>query len=87
VIALRERLPWVVWILVFAVALMVAGFACACVTGKAAQASQQVVQSLPPLVEVWALLASVSALVVLFVTTSRRARGRASPALLQRFLL
>jgi hypothetical protein len=86
VIALRERLPWVVWILLFAVVLMVAGFACACVTGKPAQASQQVLQGLPPVVEAWALLASVAALLGVLLTTSGRARGRASPAVLQRFL-
>lgn len=75
-----------VWILLFAVALALAGFACACVTGKAATAPEQVLQSLPLLIEVWALLATVAGLIALLLTTSRRARDRASPALLQRFL-
>lgn len=68
------------------IALLVVGFACACVTGKPAQAPGQVLQSLPPLIEMWEVLASVAGFAVFFVTTSLGTRGRASPAVLQRFL-
>ena len=84
---LRGRMPLLAFILLAVLCLALIGFACACLDDQFAQALDRVVQSAPPaVIELWpafavATLASLS-LIVFLVPAS----GRASPAVLQRFL-
>jgi hypothetical protein len=84
-------MPLVAFVLLAAVCLLVVGFACACLSDHPLQALAQVLGSgpaLPPLVEVWSLLALVALAAGAFVRATLAARARApSPAALQRFLL
>jgi hypothetical protein len=85
---LRERLPFVVFVLLLALGLMVLGFACACATGHPGQAvdrATSVIASAPAVIELWSMTAL--GLVLLVPLTLRRRAARApSPASLQRFL-
>ena len=88
--ALRKRMPLVVFLLLLILVLMMVGFACACLTGQPMQAlgrSADGPPALPPLIELWALLTVL--LVPASFAFARRvaATGRASPAILQRFLI
>ena len=75
------------FVLLAVLCLALIGFACACLDDQFAQAFDRIVQSAPAaVIELWpafavATLASLS-LIVLVVPAS----GRASPAVLQRFL-
>jgi hypothetical protein len=87
--SLRRRLPFVVFILVLVVAVVMIGFACACIAdhpGKALDRAISVVPAGVPLIEMWPLMMLLLAPAWLFVAAPRRAQGRASPPLLQRFL-
>ena len=89
-LALRKRLPLVVFILLAVLFLMMVGVACACLTDHPMQAVDRVsspLVALPPLVVVWALLVLVLAATPLLLDRRTHATGRASPADLQRFLL
>ncbi|MGH3058669.1 MAG: hypothetical protein ACRDOP_05970 [Gaiellaceae bacterium] len=86
---MRGRLPLIVFFLLALVCLGVFGFACACLSDQPALALERALQgpAMPALVELWpvvilGLLAPALALIVREVL----ARGRASPAQLQRFL-
>lgn len=87
---LRGRMPLIVFILLAVVCLAVLGFACACLTDQPVQAIDRAVAAgaaLPPLIEMWSLLVvALGGAGVLFVH-ARRAPSRASPVLLQRFLI
>lgn len=61
-LGLRRRLPLPVFIVVLAIALVLAGFACACLSDHPLQALEQLVAALAaapfPLLEAWALAAA-----------------------------
>jgi hypothetical protein len=87
---LRGRMPLVVFILLAVICLALLGFACACLSDQPTQAIDRAVSTgsaLPPVIEVWSLLAVAFVGIGLLLISDRRAASRASPALLQRFLL
>ncbi len=87
---LRGRLPLIAFILLAVVCLALIGFACACLTEHPMQAVDRVLSAmaeLPPLTEVWSLFAVVLAGAGAAFIVGQQANGRASPAVLQRFLL
>ncbi len=82
-------MPLIAFIMVAIVCLALLGFACACLTGQPVQVVDRATPlggALAPLAEVWWL--GFHALVgASFIVVARtRARSRASPAVLQRFL-
>jgi hypothetical protein len=86
---LRERMPLVVFILLFVLLLMLIGIACACATEhpmKAVDRTVSATSAMPALIEVWTYTFAAILLIVFFVPQRRRALGRASPQELQRFL-
>lgn len=86
---LRGRIPLVAFILLTVVCFALLGFACACLSDQQALALERALQGpgMPALVEVWPLLMlGMLAPVILLFEVDVPARGRASPALLQRFL-
>lgn len=86
----RRRMPLVAFVLLLVLALLVLGFACACITDHPAVAIERALTAaanLPALIEVWSLLVlalALSATTVLVHTRATLVRG--SPAELQRFL-
>ncbi len=87
---MRARLPLVVFILLLIAALLLLGFACACLSDHPMQAIERVLTSIPaalPLLEVWSPNAIALALLMLLTAGYGRAVARPSPATLQRFLL
>lgn len=86
---LRGRMPLVVFVLLAIVCLGMLGFACACLSDQPAAAVERAVQApavAPALIELWPALLFGGFAAGLLVLTPRPARGRASPAVLQRFL-
>ena len=90
IMALRKRMPFIVFVLLLVLVVMMVGFACACLGGQPGQTlgrSADGPPALPPLIELWALL-TVLLVPASFVLARRIAEtGRASPATLQRFLI
>lgn len=90
ILALRKRLPLVVFLLLFVLILMMIGVACACLAGQPMQALERGLGGSPaigpPLIELWALLTVLLFPALLVVAQRPAATGRASPAALQRFL-
>ena len=89
ILVLRRRLPLVVFVLLAVLLLMLVGIACACLSNHPMQAADRVagpLVALPPLTAMWALLVLVLAAAPLLLDRRVPATGRASPALLQRFL-
>ena len=87
---MRVRLPLIVFILLVIVALLLLGFACACLSDHPLQAIERVLASIPaalPLGEVWSVNAATLAMLMLLAAGYVRAIARPSPATLQRFLL
>lgn len=83
----RGRLPFLAFVLLAIVCLALIGFACACLDDQFAQVLDRVAQSMPAAVIVlWAGLATVARLSLPLIAFEVPALGRASPALLQRFL-
>jgi len=85
---LRRRLPLIVFILIAIVALMLLGFACACLTDDPMQAVERALSFVPAPPapgEVWATVFAALATSLLLSSRANAAAGRASPALLQRF--
>lgn len=83
-------MPLIGFILLAVICLAVLGFACACLTDQAAQAVDRALASgaaLPPLTEIWSLLIVTLGAAGFLLVSTRRAPSRASPALLQRFLI
>lgn len=86
---LRERLPLVVYILLFVLLLMMVAVACACATDHPMQSAERAVSSIsavPAILVVWTYMFAALLVVALVLPERRRARARASPADLQRFL-
>ncbi len=97
---IRARLPLVVFILLLIVALLLLGFACACLSDHPMQAIERVLASIPAAppvsdvwsvqaiaLDVWSVQAIALAMLMLFAGRYVRAVARPSPATLQRFLL
>ncbi len=87
--SLRHRLPFVVFVLVLVVAVVMIGFACVCIAdhpGKALDRASSLAPAGTPVIEMWPLMVLLFAPALMFVAAPRRAQGRASPPLLQRFL-
>jgi hypothetical protein len=82
----RGRLPFVVFVILLILCLILLGFACACGSDHHSQAIDRAIFALPPLYAVWSLLISVLIGIPVVVSMRRTAFGRASPADLQRFL-
>ena len=83
---LRDRLPLIVFVLIVIVALMLLGLAC--LTDDPMQAVERALSLVPALlvpVEAWATLFAALATSLLLGAQTSAAKGRASPALLQRF--
>lgn len=86
---LRERLPFVVFILLFILLLMLVGLACACASDHPMQSAERAISSIsavPAIIVIWTYTFAAALVVALVVAQRRRALGRASPADLQRFL-
>lgn len=83
--ALRQRMPPPVLIVVLAIALVLAGFACACLSDHPLQALERLAVALAaepiPLLEAWALAAAVAFMFL----ASQGASRRSTQAHLQRF--
>ena len=87
--SLRGRTPLVVVILLAVVCLGIVGFACACMSDQPTVALERAVQTpalAPSLAEVWPALLSGAFSAGLLLCVAVAGRGRASPAVLQRFL-
>lgn len=83
-------MPLIAFILLAFICLALVGFACACLSDQPAQAIDRAVASgaaLPPLTEVWSLLIVALGGASFVFVSARRTPSRASPALLQRFLI
>jgi len=85
-------MPLVVFILLVILALMLLGFACACLTDQPMQTIERALSVLlgpPAVIDVWAglLTAVVAGAALLATATSAAASARSSPVFLQRFLL
>jgi len=86
---LRGRMPLVVFILLALLCLGLLGFACACLSDQPAAAFERAVQApalAPALVELWPAILLGLFGAALIVYGPVEARGRTSPAFLQRFL-
>ena len=75
-----------VFILLAVLCLALIGLACACLGDQFAQAFDRALQTPIALIEVWAAMAVVTLASLSLIVLSVPASGRASPALLQRFL-
>lgn len=87
---MRNHLRLIVFVLLVLIAVMLVGVACACLTDHPMQAIEKALSAIPlaqPLMEMWPVLAVGLFGGALTARLSRTARDRASPALLQRFLL
>ena len=85
---LRARMPLVVFLLLALVCLALVGFACACLTDQPALAIERALHGLaltPAVLAVWSV-ALVALAASRFTLGMVLPRGRASPALLQRFI-
>jgi hypothetical protein len=83
-------MPLIAFILLALICLAIIGFACACLSEQPAQAIERSLSAgsaVPPLIEVWSFVFSASIGVGLLFVFDRRAGSRASPPLLERFLL
>jgi hypothetical protein len=86
---LRGQMPVVAFILLAVVCFALLGFGCACLSDQPALVLDRTLQgpAMPALVEVWQLLVlGTLAPAILLFGVEVPARGRASPAFLQRFL-
>jgi len=87
---MRKHLPLIVFVLLVLVVVMLVGLACACLTDQPMQAIERALSSLlaaPAAIEVWGLVVILIGTPLFLGPRLCRVRGRASPALLQRFLL
>lgn len=83
-------MPLVVFVLLFVLALLLLGFACACFTDHPLQVIARVLSAIlavPPVLEVWSLQASLVLAFAFLAGRHARARPQPSVAGLQRFLL
>ncbi|HEU0246881.1 MAG TPA: hypothetical protein VFR38_07320 [Gaiellaceae bacterium] len=84
---LRGRMPLLAFVLLAVLCLALIGFGCACLDDQFAQALDRIAQSVPAaVIELWPALAVGTLASLSLIVFSVPASGRASPALLQRFL-
>lgn len=80
-------MPLIAFVLLAVICLALIGFACACLDDQFAQALDRVAQGVPPaIIVVWSVLAVGALAPFWLLAFAPHAFGRASPALLQRFL-
>ena len=88
ILALRKRMPLIVFLLLALVLLMLVGLACACLTDNPMQAIERVVAALaqlPTVAVAWTFMFAALLLAMPRLQLQAAGRGRASPAALQRF--
>jgi hypothetical protein len=86
---LRERLPFIAFVLLFVLIVMLVGVACACATDHPMQAIERALSAIstaPPAIQVWTYAFAAIVGFALVAQRRRGAFGRASPQELQRFL-
>jgi hypothetical protein len=86
---IRRRVPFVVFVLLLVIAVLVVGFACACLSGSPLQAADRAAAPLgvtAAVIVMWSLIASAIPLVALVQGSRLQATGRASPVVTQRLL-
>mgnify|MGYP000271127051 CR=1 FL=1 len=89
VLALRERMPLIVFVFLALLILMLVGFACACLGDSPMQVIERVLSAfaqLPAVAVAWTLMFAMLLLAMPRLQPQRAGGGRASPAALQRFL-
>lgn len=89
IVALRQRLPLIVFLFLLLLVLMLVGIACLCLTDHPMQAIERVVSALaqvPAVSIVWVFLLAGTLPLSLRRSAQQAEIGRASPAALQRFL-
>jgi hypothetical protein len=90
---IRQRVPWIVALLMVLMAFTAVGLACACMSDHPMQGIERTVAAsasalsiaVPVVYELWAMTVLAALTSVAFVATQRTGFGRASPAVLQRF--
>jgi hypothetical protein len=90
ILALRKRMPLIVFLLLLLLVVMLVGLACACLTDNPMQTIERVVSALaqlPTVAVTWTLMFATLLLAMPRLQPPKAGRGRASPAALQRFLL
>ena len=81
-------MPLLAFVLLAVLCLALIGFACACLDSQFAQTLDRVAQSIPAaFIELWPAFAMGALASLPLIVISALTSGRASPALLQRFLL
>jgi len=88
ILALRKRMPLIVFLLLALVLLMLVGLACACLTDNPMQAIERVLTALaqlPTVAVAWTFMFVTLLLAMPRLQLQAAGRGRASPAALQRF--
>ena len=86
---MRKRLPLIVFIFLVLIVVMLVGVACACLTDHPMQGVEKAVGAIsaaPAIMEVWPAMMVGLFAAALLLLLPLAARGRASPAVLQRFL-
>jgi ABC-type uncharacterized transport system permease subunit len=86
---LRQRLPFVVFVLLLVLGLLLLGFACAFITDHPMQVIERIlagIPALPPVLQVWSVQVALFGFVALALVRPIP-NARPSPAVLQRFLL
>ncbi len=89
ILALRKRMPLIVFLLLALLVLMLVGLACACLTDNPMQAIERVLTALaqfPTVAVAWTFTFATLLLAMPRLQPQAAGRGRASPASLQRFL-
>src|SRR5437899_1370955 len=79
---LRERLPLILYVLLFILLLMMAAVACACATDHPMQSAERAISSIeavPALIVLWTYTFAALLFVAALVPQRRRALARASP--------
>ena len=88
IIALRSRMPLIVFLLLALLLVMLVGLACACLTDNPMQTIERVVSALaqlPTVAVAWTFMFATVLIAMPWLQPQRAGRGRASPAALQRF--
>jgi hypothetical protein len=89
ILALRKRMPLIVFLFLALVLLMLVGLACSCLTDNPMQAIERVLTALaqlPTVAVAWSVMFATLLLAMPRLQPQAAVRGRASPAALQRFL-
>ena len=86
----RKHAPLIVFVFLLLIVVMLVGLACACTTDHPMQAIEKAlaaIPALPAVIEVWSVLVLGLFAAAVAVRRPRTVGDRASPAVLQRFLL